>query len=45
VSYIASLGKKKGGKESMGTGFTQGSTGAHASGGGSGNKGRKGKKK
>ncbi|RSH91272.1 hypothetical protein EHS25_009571 [Saitozyma podzolica] len=49
ASYIASLSKKKGGKESMGTGFTQGSThsasGGGGGGGGGGGKGKKGKKK
>ncbi|WWD15845.1 hypothetical protein CI109_100269 [Kwoniella shandongensis] len=52
TSYIAAQNKKKGGKESMGTGFTQGSTSGGAaaqnSGGGGqggGGKNKKGKKK
>ncbi|WWC61202.1 uncharacterized protein I303_103782 [Kwoniella dejecticola CBS 10117] len=48
VSYIAAQNKKKGGKESMGTGFTQGSTaqvGHNSGGSGAGNKGKKGKRK
>ncbi|WWC69534.1 uncharacterized protein I206_103476 [Kwoniella pini CBS 10737] len=48
ASYIAAQHKKKGGKESMGTGFTQGSTAqasGNSGGGGGGNKGKKGKKK
>ena len=43
-SYITAMSKKKGVKESMGTGFTQGST-AHSSGGGSSGGGGGGKKK
>lgn len=43
-SYIAAQNKKKGAKESMGTGFTQGST-QQQSGGGSGGGGGKNKKK
>ncbi|WWC90115.1 uncharacterized protein L201_005048 [Kwoniella dendrophila CBS 6074] len=49
ASYIAAQNKRKGGKESMGTGFTQGSTAqqSHNSGGsgGGGGKGKKGKRK
>ncbi|KAK8869879.1 hypothetical protein IAR55_000447 [Kwoniella newhampshirensis] len=51
TSYITAQNKKKGGKESMGTGFTQGSTtggATHTSGGGGqggGGKNKKGKKK
>ncbi|WVR05118.1 hypothetical protein IAU60_002130 [Kwoniella sp. DSM 27419] len=48
ASYLATQNKKKGGKESMGTGFTQGSTSsgsANPSSSGGGNKGKKGKKK
>ncbi|ODN84734.1 hypothetical protein, variant 1 [Cryptococcus amylolentus CBS 6039] len=44
LSYINAQSKKKGVKESMGTGFTQGST-AQSSGGGGGAKNKKGKKK
>ncbi|WVW83191.1 hypothetical protein I302_105209 [Kwoniella bestiolae CBS 10118] len=48
-SYITAQAKKKGGKESMGTGFTQGSTAqaSHSSGGGGGGggKNKKGKRK
>ncbi|WVQ98657.1 hypothetical protein IAU59_005788 [Kwoniella sp. CBS 9459] len=53
TTYIAAQNKKKGGKESMGTGFTQGSTasgggggggGGNQSGGGGGGGGGKGKK-
>lgn len=54
-SYITAQGKKKGVKESMGTGFTQGSTSAQSGGGGGGSgggggggaggKNKKGKKK
>lgn len=43
TSYMAAQAKKKGVKESMGTGFTQGSTAQHSSGGGGG--GGKDKKK
>lgn len=46
---MAAQTKKKGVKESMGTGFTQGSTAQNSSGGGGGggggNKNKKGKKK
>ena len=49
ASYMAAQNKKKGAKESMGTGFTQGSTsqqsGGGGGGGGGGNKNKKGKKK
>ncbi|WVF72273.1 hypothetical protein IAT40_007085 [Kwoniella sp. CBS 6097] len=57
TSYIAAQNKKKGGKESMGTGFTQGSTASASAGGGGGGggggnqsgggggKGKKGKRK
>ncbi|OCF55321.1 signal recognition particle subunit SRP72 [Kwoniella mangroviensis CBS 10435] len=46
ASYISAQAKKKGGKESMGTGFTQGSTAqpSHTSGGGGGGGGGKNKK-
>ncbi|WVQ71587.1 hypothetical protein IAR50_001127 [Cryptococcus sp. DSM 104548] len=44
ASYINAQSKRKGVKESMGTGFTQGST-AQNSGGGGGAKNKKGKKK
>ncbi|KAL7422266.1 hypothetical protein Q5752_002912 [Cryptotrichosporon argae] len=47
ATYIAAQSKKKGAKESMGTGFTQGSTasGGGGGGGGGGNKNKKGKTK
>jgi signal recognition particle subunit SRP72 len=49
ATYIAAQNKKKGAKESMGTGFTQGSTSAQQNsgggGGGGGGKNKKGKKK
>jgi signal recognition particle subunit SRP72 len=48
ASYIAAQTKKKGVKESMGTGFTQGSTAQQSSGGGGGGGGKdkkKGKRK
>lgn len=43
ASYMSAQAKKKGVKESMGTGFTQGSTAQQSSGGGGG--GGKDKKK
>jgi signal recognition particle subunit SRP72 len=45
ASYMAAQAKKKGVKESMGTGFTQGSTAQQSSGGGGGGGGGKDKKK
>jgi signal recognition particle subunit SRP72 len=47
ASYITAQAKKKGAKESMGTGFTQGSTAQQSSGGGGGGggKNKKGKRK
>lgn len=45
LSYITAQSKKKGAKESMGTGFTQGSTGGHSGGSGGGGKNKKGKRK
>ncbi|KAE8538054.1 hypothetical protein D1P53_006121 [Cryptococcus gattii VGV] len=45
LSYITAQSKKKGAKESMGTGFTQGSTGGHSAGSGAGGKNKKGKRK
>lgn len=45
LSYITAQSKKKGAKESMGTGFTQGSTGGSSAGSGAGGKNKKGKRK